>query len=557
MKMFRNLSVKWKLSIGFALVISIFLLVFAFVFIQFNQVEKDLQQVQQTGQSAVSVSEIGSQFRSKYIQVSDFLIGRDYRQEVYDDRDGQLITLLEKVEPEMTTEEMKQLHHQIKENNSTFNELVAAIIQTNDEQKLEQLIQTRRETNELVIQLVQILEQQSEQISLHANEQMEQAKLGTSIAMFVALLLGVAVVYFFSRATSSILNTLTNTATEISNGNLQVDDIAVRSKDEFGKLSTAINSMKENLRSILENISTSSEYVAATSEQLSASSQETSRATEEISLSIQEVANGSDVQVESSEKASLAAGDIAEHLQLISMNMENVNSSSSNTSIAAKDGVDVIKKALKQMQQIDSNTEQSSSQINELGDKSKKVGSIISLITGIAEQTNLLALNAAIEAARAGEHGKGFAVVADEVRKLAEQTAHSSGEINLLIDEIQAGIKDSVHSISSVKTAVHDGIHYVDQASVTFSDIVTAVENVTTQVHEIATAIDTINSQATTMVTHINQTTEVAKEAQSYSQNVAASSEEQSASMVEITSSAQSLAKMAEELQDVVQRFKL
>lgn len=556
MNIYKNLSIKWKLSFIFTIIIGIFLLGFFYVLKQFSSIEQDVNSLNTTSDSAIIVSQIGSEFRSKYIQVTDFIINGTYREEVFQDRDRQLVENLKSIEGNMTTDEMKTLYQQIVENNHTFNQLVNEIVQKNNQNVLPQLIELRRGNNDLLMQLVDLKREDARIAEATVANSIFSSRIGSIFAILTALIIGLISVLLFSRSIISKLNRITDTAIEISNGNLQTEDIAIDSKDEFGNLSKAVNEMKNGLQSIIANISASAEHVASASEELSASAEETSRATEEISKSIQEIAMGSDNQVESSDKATVAGNEINEGIQLISTKMTGVNKASGDTTTLSKSGFEVIEKAIDQMEEINTSTQESSDLIHQLGDKSKEIGNIISLITGVAEQTNLLALNAAIEAARAGEHGRGFAVVADEVRKLAEQTTSSSAEIKSLVDEIQAGIDKSVTSIGGVQSSVNGGLGFVKEAGNSFTQIATSVEDVSLQINEVSIALTTITERTAKMLADIHDTNQIAKEASEYSQNVAASSEQQSATMEQITTSASSLSKMAEELQLLVERFK-
>ena len=227
------------------------------------------------------------------------------------------------------------------------------------------------------------------------------------------------------------------------------------------------------------------------------------------------------------------------------------------TNTAAKEGETNVGKAVDQMQLIESSVSESAKVISELGEESDKIGKIVETISGIADQTNLLALNAAIEAARAGEHGRGFAVVADEVRKLAEGSSDAAHEISELIGSIQDKSQNAVKAMQAGVERVQSGTEAVDNARKTFREIagmVTKVNDNSSQMEEIVTRLTNSTEVIAKSVDKINEKSrDVARE----SETVSASSEEQTATMHEIADSSKSLATMAQSMQNALSQFKI
>lgn len=376
------------------------------------------------------------------------------------------------------------------------------------------------------------------------------------ITLGVVIIVATAIVIWFTRRIKKRLSMVTG-ALELAGQGDFTTTITDHVKDEIGQLTTSFNHMKNNLTVLLQQVADTSNQVAASSEQLTASAEETSKATTQISESIQEVAAGTDRQVESANTGSVIANDISKGIEQISYNIQAVNDSSITTSSKAQQGTEVIHKTINQMDTIQDKTNSTADIVKKLGNKSDKIGEIVSLITGVAEQTNLLALNAAIEAARAGEHGKGFAVVADEVRKLAEQSGKSANQISEMIVDIQTDIKESVQSMTEGQEAVEVGKEFVSQAGNSFDDIRKAISEVSNQIEEVSAAIQQISASTVSMVASIDDTAQVAQDAAAYTQNVAASAEEQNATMQEISAASSILSKMAEDLLASVNTFKL
>jgi methyl-accepting chemotaxis protein len=377
------------------------------------------------------------------------------------------------------------------------------------------------------------------------------------ITLGISLLVGIGVILLFVQKLIKPIVQISEQVNQVSNGNLDVEALEVKSKDEVGKLAHDFNIMTKSLKEFIEQVSSASHQVAATSEQLTSSAEETSKATEQIAESIQEVAAGADQQVTDINQINDTVNEISNGMDQISSNIQSVTDAAAKAANNAESGNEVINQTAKQMNKIQLKSHESSKVVNILDQKSTEINNIISLITDISEQTNLLALNAAIEAARAGEHGKGFAVVADEVRKLAEQSNGSAGKISQLITEIQKETQRAVQSMDEGNHAVEEGMSMVNQAGKAFKDIYEAVEQVSNETQEVSAAIQQINAGTQDMVYSMNSITEISNGSAGNTQQVASASEEQNASMEEISAAANTLSEMAEELQHSISRYKI
>ncbi|KHF39630.1 methyl-accepting chemotaxis protein [Halalkalibacter okhensis] len=380
----------------------------------------------------------------------------------------------------------------------------------------------------------------------------------TGLVMVLAIGLGIAiiVVILFAKQIKKRLSNVEAALESAGNGDFTTS-LEDNYKDEIGQLSRSYNSMKDNLSALIQQVIETSEQVAASSEELSAGAEETSRATDQISESIQSIAAGSESQVSTTGKANHSAAAISENMNQISNNANKVTESAMMTKEKSKSGYSVIQESVNKMKLVSTKADEISKVVQRLGQKSSEIGNVVTLITEVADQTNLLALNAAIEAARAGEQGRGFAVVADEVRKLAEQSSQSGGQIQSLILEIQNEISQSVRSMDETRSAVREGSIAVERAGDEFEGISVSVQDVTAQIQEVMGNIQQVTNQMTSMVSFIDEAAGIAEESSAYSQEVAAAAEEQNATMEEISASATTLSGMAEELKESVKKFRV
>lgn len=378
----------------------------------------------------------------------------------------------------------------------------------------------------------------------------------TALVIAIALLTGAIIVFFIIRSFMIPLRLLTSTSEKISAGDLR-HRANIQSKDEFGQLGASFNRMVDSLRSVLVEVSESSSQLAVSSEQLAASAEQSSQATEHIANIAEKMSDGANQQTHQVEKSSQTIYDTTARMQQITTNIQHVTETTIKTSEKSAEGGRAIHIAVGQMNSISGSVDELSQVISNLASTSHEIGQITGVITQIAQQTNILSLNASIEAARAGEQGRGFAVVADEVKKLAEQSSKSTKEIAALIGNIQEDIRKAQRSMDSSKNEVSIGMEVVHQAGSLFSEIESFVAEVGSQVQEVSEATQIISTRSLEIDQQITGIADIAKSTASGAENVSAASEEQMASMQEISSSSSSLTHMAEDLQLLVDRFKL
>lgn len=377
------------------------------------------------------------------------------------------------------------------------------------------------------------------------------------ILTIVFVIFGIIVAYFISVGITKPIKKMTRYVGQVAQGDLAVEPLQIKGSNEIAQLSSGIENMTEDLRSLITQIAQNAEQVAAMSEELTASSEQTSASIQQITSSMQEVAAGSEKQTSSIEEVDSHITTISNKMSEVVTSVTDVTDKAFQASAISEKGNTTIQDATEKMAVTSQAIQESAAVVERLSTYTNEIGDIVTLITQITDQTNLLALNASIEAARAGEHGKGFAVVAEEVRKLADQSLEATNSIRTRIETIKEESAQAVKSMAISSSNLAESSTTFNASGEAFADIYAHVTALTKEMDHVNNVMSNINEGVSSIASYVEQVGVVAVQASGNIQNVAAASEEQSASIEEITASSNNLAEMAQQLRNIIQKFQL
>ncbi|MEC0125985.1 methyl-accepting chemotaxis protein [Paenibacillus pabuli] len=371
-----------------------------------------------------------------------------------------------------------------------------------------------------------------------------------------SLIVGIVLLIFIIRSIHRPLLQLTQAASKVSAGDLTVR-VGLQRRDEFGQLGESFDTMTSSLRNVLGEVHDTSSQLAASSEELMASSEQTSKATEQVAELMQDAAAGTTKQNDSLAATGQLVGEMSIGIKEISSSAEDTARIAVEASTKSEAGMVTVEEAVTHIQQVNDDSEAMVAVIQDLRAKNEEILDIVAEITAIAKQTNILALNASIEASRAGEQGRGFAVVANEVKSLANNSGSAAERINELMREMQEKTNAVQSTFARTGEGMIKGSQMITEAGEAFRDIRNAVQLVAAQAGEVSAASRQIDGGMGHVTKAVNDTIVLSDQIASGTEDGSAAAQEQLATMEEVAASSAALSRMAEDLQNMIERFKL
>ena len=393
-----------------------------------------------------------------------------------------------------------------------------------------------------------------------ANAALWSGLIKMGVFVLVLQLLFIFIGYVFANKIIQPIISVTDRLKVFATGDFRTDssdDARFDSNDEIGEMRQAMRTLQSNISNMMKKVMATAQQVTDSAGQLNTNASQSAEVSNSVANSMVNVAGNCSEQFTEIETANGQVETLGRHM----MNFVNTIQHSSEVVKVTQDKAvaeaKTVDGAVEQMKLIQTSVMQSADVITELGEESDRIGKIVDTISSIAAQTNLLALNAAIEAARAGEHGRGFAVVADEVRKLAEQSSESAGEIAGLITSIQDKSQKAVAVMQEGVDRVESGTKVVQDSGASFNEIAEMVRKVVEESQEMNNIVNALNENTKTIGEAIQSVAVKSSSVSSEAESVSAASEELTATMSEIESSSGVLAEMAKDMLKSVENFKM
>lgn len=562
----RNINIGQKYLITFSFAIILFISAGILVYQQLSMVDKNIEKIEKDSVHVNDMAKLGSLVQRKDVQIADFIITKDQTylasfQEIQETFD----IVKESIEPLLKTEEQQKIFADIQTYDKTINQIFLEDITDAIDNEQEIVAHSLRSRSaSLKDEIVNLVDQLIEEVNMAQTTSVQYAKdrIDYSVNLLIVtniivILIGSLLTLIVSRLIKRNLNKVIQVTSEIASGNLAVESVDYKGEDEIGQLAEAVDQMKNSIRAILFKVIDTSGAVTSQSEKLTQSAHEVNIGSEQIATTMGELSSGTETQAMSVGDLSGRMNDFVDLVRISEQEGYEITTTSENVLNLTVEGTHLMKESVSQMKRIDSIVSEAVQQVQGLDRQSEEISNLVHVIQNIADQTNLLSLNAAIEAARAGVHGKGFAVVADEVRKLAEQVSTSVSEITAIVASIQQETGYVVNSLNKGYEEVKEGTIQIEKTGQNFESIDGSVSEIVDNIRSISNNLKNISGNSDHMNNLTQDIAAVAEESAAGVEQTSAMAEETSSAMDEVSRRAEELATLAEQLNEEIGIFKL
>jgi len=538
----RNMNIASRAFLGFALIGSLMLILGICALTQMSKIRSAAVNIENTSvptiKSIDELTKINYRLRTLSYRV---LLNRepDVQQktmEIFKVRNEQIRTTQGIYEKLIQSPEERAIYDQYVQKLAEYRQLEAKMTSLSQDNQIDQLrdllnnelLKNSDDTNAVLGKLLDINDIQTSETNKQAAEQYSMAFTLVIALLIVATILTILFAWLLTTSITQPIAHALAAAEEIAEGNL-TRPIKVEGRDEAGRLLAAMQKMQEKLRDTLQRISGSATQLASAAEELNTVTDESAR--------------GLVRQNDEIEQAATAVNQMTSAVEEVARNAVSTSDASKSATSSAGDGRDLVMETVSAIERMSGDVQSTAELVGNLANESRDIGKVLDVIRGLADQTNLLALNAAIEAARAGEAGRGFAVVADEVRALAHRTQQSTSEIERMIGSIQGGTEQAVNSMRNSTERAESTLSIAKGAGLALDTINAAIVQ--------------INERNLVIASAAEEQAQVAREVDRNLVNIRDLSVQSSTGANQTSAASNELSRLALDLNNLVSRFSL
>ncbi|MFD9625193.1 methyl-accepting chemotaxis protein [Peribacillus muralis] len=557
-------SIKGKILLAFSLIISLCIILGAFNIYSSNKslvhsqdiMEKELPLLIKNEKLLYNLAQ-RTAFARAYILYGDESYKDKFLQYTEDSKDIQEDLLSSK-----NSEKTKDLIEKSVDWRTMIVERVFTQYEKGNEERAKEILKNELSPigNDIIAGFQGLATEQEELIKASGETVMASGKsvrMTSIIISSAAVIIGIVLAIVTAQLITAPLLKIRDRMKSVAAGELNHEPLEHKANDEIGDLTVSANQMQKNLRDTIEKTLAVSLSVSNQSQSLTQSAFEGQQGSKQIATTMYELSEGSESQANRATEMVRMMEEFTGKIEQAHQDGVGIFRSSSEILTLTKEGTILMRSSVQQMKTIDNIVKHAVEQVKGLDSRSQEISQLVQVIKDISNQTNLLALNAAIEAARAGEHGRGFAVVADEVRKLAEEVTASVGDITEIVGTIQTGSKNVVQSLENGYSQVDEGTKQITLTGQTFETINHSVGDMSMKIQHITDELNYISTNSRNINVAIEDIAAVSEESAAGIEQVSASAQQSSSAMDEITNHAGELESSAAQLIEQVKKFRI